>query len=443
MLSYHFCKSRILAHAQKIVPQQDSKAKLGGLIFLLVSGAAMAIALNAPFANVPTSKEISETLPLPIFEYIEQPEATFVREVTVRSGDTLSAVLANLSIRDQELSEYLSRGSGGAGLASSIRTGTTLTAALSQDGRVRSLSIPIARDDKIAVISRTDHGFTLSDKPFALESRLVTASAEIRSSLYAATDEASIPDSVANALADIFGNAIDFNRDLRKGDSLRVVYELQYRNGAPFRAGRILAAEFVNNEMRHTAAWFAPNGADSGAYYSFEGKSLKEGFLRSPVEFSRISSGFSMRMHPILKEWRAHRGTDFAAPAGTRIRAAADGVVAFVGQQNGYGNFVVLQHSGGISTAYGHLRGFAEGLRKGQKVQQGDSIGFVGSTGWATGPHLHYEFRKDGAFLDPLKVALPAAPRLSGPQLAQFLTTSKALVARLDLPKQAKIARSE
>ena len=210
--------------------------------------------------------------------------------------------------------------------------------------------------------------------------------------MFAATDDAGLPDSVATQLAEIFGGEIDFHRDLRRGDHLSVIYETIYHDGRPLRGGRVLCAEFVNDGHTYRAVYF--QAADGkGAYYSPEGKSLKKAFLRSPLEFSRITSGFSMRLHPILKEWRAHKGVDYAAPTGTRVKATADGAVDFVGVQRGYGNVVILRHQGKYTTYYGHLKGFASGVRKAMRVAQGDTIGYVGMSGMATGPHLHYEFR--------------------------------------------------
>ena len=186
-------------------------------------------------------------------------------------------------------------------------------------------------------------------------------SGEIRSSLFAATDAAGIPDSVAIQLADIFGGDIDFHRDLRRGDRFSVVYEMLTIDGRPLRAGRVLAAEFVNSRKTLRAVWFATPTA--GGYYAPDGKNLRKAFLRSPLEFSRVSSGFGMRLHPILQQWRAHKGVDYAAPAGTRVRAVGDGVVEFAGRQGGYGNVVIVRHDGGITTAYAHLNGLRRGIR--------------------------------------------------------------------------------
>ncbi|TFV96585.1 M23 family metallopeptidase, partial [Oxalobacteraceae bacterium OM1] len=240
------------------------------------------------------------------------------------------------------------------------------------------------------------------------------------SSLFAATDAAQIPDNIATQMVDMFSTNIDFASDLRRGDRFNVVYETFWQNGEYVRAGRVLAGEFVNGGSRYQAVWFEAPGNGQGGYYTFDGKSLKKAFLRSPIEFTRISSGFSMRVHPISGHWKQHQGVDFAAGTGTPIRASADGLVDFVGGQNGYGNVVFIKHSNGISTVYAHMSRFAHGLRKGMKINQGEVIGYVGSTGWATGPHLHYEFRVNNEPRDPMSIKMPNVQALAGADLQRF-----------------------
>jgi murein DD-endopeptidase MepM/ murein hydrolase activator NlpD len=234
--------------------------------------------------------------------------------------------------------------------------------------------------------------------------------------LFAATDEARIPDAVAVQLAEIFSGDVDFRRSLRKGDRFSVVYETLEGDGEPLRTGRVLSAEFVNAGKAFQAMWFAEPGSgqtagntqadyssNKGGYYTLDGRSLRRAFLSSPVEFSRISSGFSMRFHPVLKEMRAHLGTDFAASTGTPARTVGDGVVTFSGVQNGYGNVVFIKHRGNTETVYAHLSKLL--VRQGDSVSQGQTIGLVGATGWATGPHLHFEVRANGVQQDPMKLA--------------------------------------
>jgi murein DD-endopeptidase MepM/ murein hydrolase activator NlpD len=253
-------------------------------------------------------------------------------------------------------------------------------------------------------------------------------SREITSSLYAATDAnvdgGQIPDTVVNQIIEMFSTSIDFRGDLKRGDRFNVVYETFWQDGEMVRTGRVLAGEFVNRGVAYQSVWYEDPQTHQGGYYSLDGKSLKKAFLKSPVAFSRISSGFSMRVHPVFNVWKAHKGVDMAAPSGTPIRAAGDGVVDFAGVSNGYGNMVVLKHWSNYSTAYGHMSRFATGMRKGQKVHQGDVIGYVGSTGWATGPHLHYEFRIGDTATDPMALKnLQQQPLTSG-ELSRFRTTA-------------------
>ena len=276
-----------------------------------------------------------------------------------------------------------------------------------------------------------------------LETHVLMKSAEIRHSLFGATDAAGIPDSVATQLADIFGGDIDFHRDIRKGDRFSVIFESISHLGKMVRTGRILAAEFVNDGRTYRAVWFEGSDGRNG-YYTADGKNIRKVFLRSPLEFSRVTSGFSGgRFHPVLKEVRAHRGIDFGAPTGTRVKATGDGVVEFAGRKGGYGNLVVLRHQSQYQTYYGHLSGFAAGIRKGTRVAQGDVIGYVGATGIATGPHLHYEFRVGGVHRNPLAMVLPAAPPLAADQMARFRDSTQGILARLDEIRGTNLALLE
>lgn len=267
--------------------------------------------------------------------------------------------------------------------------------------------------------------------PVSTETRL--ASGTITSSLFAATDEARIPDKVATQLAEIFAVDIDFHRELRRGDTFSLVYEALTADGEPVPwnegAGRVLAAEFVNGGTVHQAIWFESGGR--GAYFDPSGRSRKRVFLASPVEFSRITSGFALRMHPILKRMRAHNGVDYAAPTGTPVRTVGGGTVDFAGWQNGFGQVVFVRHDARRTTVYAHLSRI--NVRKGQRVEQGDQIGAVGSTGWATGPHLHFEFRVGGVHQDPLKIAKSAETvRLDAGARPRFEEAARAVQAKLE-----------
>jgi murein DD-endopeptidase MepM/ murein hydrolase activator NlpD len=250
-------------------------------------------------------------------------------------------------------------------------------------------------------------------------------SREISSSLYAATDAnvdgGKLPDTIVSQIVEMFSTSIDFRSDLKRGDRFSVVYETFWQDGEMVRTGRILAGEFINRGVAYQSVWYEDPATHQGGYYSLDGKSLKQGFLKSPLAFSRISSGFSLRVHPISGVWKQHKGVDFAAPMGTPIRASGDGVIDFIGASTGgYGNMVVLKHWANYSTAYGHMSRFASGLRRGQKVHQGDVIGYVGSTGWSTGPHLHYEFRVANEARDPMTVKAVAQAPLTSGEMGRF-----------------------
>jgi len=241
-------------------------------------------------------------------------------------------------------------------------------------------------------------------RPLGTTTRL--ASGLVRTSLFAATDDANVPDPVATQMADMFSTDIDFHRELRKGDTFSVVYEALTADGEPVPwnqgAGRVLAAEFVNDGHAYSSVWFA-DASGKGGYFDMNGHSKHSAFLASPLAFSRITSGFSMRFHPILKEWKRHEGVDYGAPIGTAVHVVGDGVVTFAGQQNGYGNVIQVMHSNNRLTVYAHLSRID--VKRGEHVAQGDHIGDVGMTGWATGPHLHFEFRVAGVVKDPLTIA--------------------------------------
>ena len=347
-------------------------------------------------------KTIVEAVELPA---LAEPQATspqrFWREEQVRRGDTVTALINRLGVEDAAAIEFL-RTNRDARALHQLRPGRTVSAVVGDGGDLQSLRFAWGKDTAVAV-ERLGNVFQVTERPLQLQARVQMRSAEIKSSLFAATDAAGVPDNVALQLAEIFGGEIDFHRDLRRGDRFTVVFEMLESAGEFVRSGRVLAAEFINQNKTYRAVYFE-DAEHRGGYYAADGKNLKKAFLRSPLEFSRISSGFtSSRFHPVLQKWRAHRGVDYAAPTGTRVRATADGVVELAGVQGGYGKVVALRHQGKYSTWYGHLKGFANGVRTGARVRQGDVIGFVGSTGLATGPHLHWEVSAGGVLLDGLR----------------------------------------
>lgn len=416
-------KQSILNHATTSPSARASRMGLmaGATVLMLFSMvAAFGTASNTVIYTGQLS-EVVEQLAAPIAQPVAIDGDSHTRELRIQRGDTVSALLAKMDIRDAEASTFLRNNREADALFRQLVPGKTLTAKLTADGELQSLIFPLnGGKDTALLIQRSPDGFAASVQDIQFESHVSLQTAVVRHSLFGAADDAGMPDGVAVQLADIFGGDIDFHRDLRNGDRFSVIYETVSHLGKPVRTERILAAEFINDGKTYRAFWYQPKDG-TGGYYTEDGRSVKKAFLRSPLEFSRISSGFSnARYHPVLKEMRAHRGIDFAAPTGTRVKAAGDGIVDFVGVQGGYGKLVILRHAGDKTTVYGHLSGFAAGTKKGARVAQGDIIGYVGSTGMATGPHLHYEFRVAGVHRNPLTVALPTATPLPQSQISAF-----------------------
>lgn len=384
-------------------------------------------------------KTVIEDLTLPIATPVPSSATSFWRNDRIQHGDTVAELLRRLNVDDAAASAYLRNNKAAAGLRR-LAVGKEVEAETDANGALLALRY-LGSDANQVVIEKNGDGFTTRTLPAQTEKRIQIRTGEIETNLFAATDEAGLPDPAANQLADIFGGDVDFHRDLRKGDKFTVIYEMNYINGEPVRTGRILSAEFVNHGHTFRAAYFQTD-ENSGGYYSPDGKSMRKAFLRSPLEFSRVSSGFSLaRFHPILNKWRAHKGVDYAAPMGTKVKVTSDGVVAFVGREHGYGNVVIVDHQSHFSTVYGHLSRFAGGLHKGQHVSQGQVIAYVGMTGLATGPHLHYEFRINGIQHDPLKVALPDGKPISDAQKTAFEQATKQLFGELDTYRNTRIAK--
>jgi murein DD-endopeptidase MepM/ murein hydrolase activator NlpD len=369
------------------------------------------------------------------------PDSIYVHEGRIQRGDTVAALLARLEVDDPEAVGFL-RASRDVRALTQLRPGRSIHAQTDADGQMQSLTY-LTPGGTLLSVERDASGFKVTEQPVQLEAQPLMASGEIRSSLFAATDAANLPDAIAIQIAEIFSSHIDFHRDLRRGDRFAVVYEGLYHNGELVKTGRVLAAEFVNQGKSHQAVWFEA-GAGQGGYYTPEGRSLRKAFLRSPLEFSRISSGFSLaRFHPILQTWTAHRGIDYAAPTGTRVRTTGDGVITFVGRKGGYGNLIIVQHPGKYSTYYAHLSRFGEGIHQGTRVGQGEYIGYVGQTGMATGPHLHYEFHINGVQHDPLRIALPEAVPITRELRAAFDAHARPLAHQIELMRQIAVARMD
>ena len=379
-------------------------------LLLAGAGGAIAVVSLAPDASELPVHQILESvsaLTLNVPADLELQTFKLFRSEVSRSSDTTDTLLSRLGVDDALAATFL-RSDASARQALLGRSGRSVTVETSENNQLLKLVARWSPEDNgnfnRLVVERTANGFQSKIDVAALTASTRLASGTIQSSLFAATDEAKIPDSIAIQLAEIFAGDIDFHRALRKGDRFSVVYETLEGDAEPLRPGRVLSAEFVNNNKSFQAMWFQdPASRSKGGYYTLDGQSLRRAYLASPMEFSRITSGFKMRFHPILQTMRAHQGVDYGAPTGTAVRSVGDGVVAFAGVQNGYGNMVILKHRNQDSTVYAHLSRI--NVRKGSNVSQGQTIGAVGSTGWATGPHLHFEFRVNGVYRDPLTIA--------------------------------------
>jgi murein DD-endopeptidase MepM/ murein hydrolase activator NlpD len=458
---------------QRLVIELTRKQRISLAALAVCSfGAATAFSIAPASMGVdaPNQTAIVESVALESTVIGASDHGIFHRQERIQRGDTLSLILQRLGAQDPAFLAFARKDRAARQLLQ-LRPGRTVAAELDGSGHIRRFWALVDGTDgakgadganelggeaklssaRRVLITRTASSeqdkptFVARDEGVQIERTLEMRGFEIRSSLFSATDEAGIPDAVATQVAEILGGDLDFHRDLRRGDSVRVTWEsLRVADGldSPV-VGRVLAVEMVHQNRKIQAVWF-DRGNGRGDYYNAQGRSIRKAFLRSPLEYSRVSSGFSeSRLHPIHHDWRAHRGVDYAAPSGTRVRAVADGVVDAVGRKGGYGNVLSIKHSNKTVSLYAHLSGFGPGLRPGSRISQGDLVGFVGSTGWATGPHLHYEFLVDGTNVDPLKVALPTTAAVSSVEQAQFRSQVDKHMRRIALLSAPRLARFE
>ena len=349
--------------------------------------------------------------------------------LVVRAGDTLARMFARAGV-DAEVVHGLARAGEAGRRLNRIYPGDTFEVGFDQEGtvaRVRYLLGPERR----AVFTRDGDGFSARVVEEPLQRRVAYASGQIETSLFDAGAEAGLTDRLIMELVGIFGWDIDFALDMRRGDRFSVVYESLFKDGEHVRNGDIVAAEFINQGRVYRALRYTTPDGDTD-YYAPDGSSMRKAFLRTPVKFSRITSGFGRRKHPKLGTWRNHDGVDYAARTGTPIRATGDGRIIRRGRHGGYGNTVEIRHGGRYSTLYAHMNGFARGQGVGSYVEQGEIIGYVGSTGMSTGPHLHYEFRVNGVHRNPLKVEFPSSDPVPGEQMDRFRAEVRPLLAQLD-----------
>jgi murein DD-endopeptidase MepM/ murein hydrolase activator NlpD len=439
----------MLAQKGRILAQRSARTRhlprllFAGLLVVLPALTVVTAFGIAPGAVVEdiTPTLVREAVALPELSPPPQPPQRFVAQERVLRGDTVAVLLERLGVRDPKALDFLRADPTGRLIFRQLVPGRVLQAETGEDGELMVL-LYFVNASSVLEIKRADNTFSARQRAINEAPRIVYKSGAIRSSLFAATDAAGIPDAIAMQIARVFATDIDFHSDLRKGDRFAVAYEMIYEAGELVAPGRIVAAEFENDGRTYRAVLFRDDEGRDG-YYSLDGTSRAKAFLRSPVEFSRVSSGFGTRFHPIFNKWRAHTGVDFAAPRGTRVLAVADGTVLNASTRGGYGNAVEIKHGGGVVTLYAHLSGFAPGVRSGARVRQGEPIGFVGATGWATGPHLHYEFKLAGLHQDPLKVPLPKAEPVPAHLRAQFNAIAADARATMDLVGAATAARFE
>jgi len=437
--------------------RRHSRGLSTGVLVLLAgfAAAAFGIAPLAPDAADLPRRVVSETvvaeLASPQLDALSEHLLELSRNDLTRASDTADSLLQRLGVSDPTAAAFL-RSDAMARRLLEGRPGKMVQAVADRDGALLELTAryPAVGDQQATHftrlhLQRAGDGWQVEAQTAPLESQVRLAGGVIRNSLFAASDEARIPDAIAVQMAEMFSGDIDFHRELKRGDTFSVVYEALTADGEPITwgqaSGRVLAAEFINNGRTHQALWYRDNNG-RGGYFSFDGESKRRAFLASPMAFSRVTSGFAMRLHPIMQTWRRHLGVDYSAPTGTPVRSVGDGVVEFAGRQNGYGNVVQLRHANERSTLYAHLSRID--VQKGQRVEQGQRIGAVGATGWATGPHLHFEFRVRGQHQDPLAVARASEKLAVVPaSRAEFTELAQSFRAQLDVAETLTGAHGE
>lgn len=398
----------------------------------------------SPFAQVaPEQTEAQTAEEAPAEEEVaatERVEPQWKTE-TVRKGDTLSTLFERAGLAAAVVHEVLAS-SKEAKKLTRLRVGQKIEFQRDTSGDLLAVRTKLTALQTLSLV-KSAQGYEVEHKTVTPDIRKAYAQGRISSSLFASAQKAGLSHDMTMALATIFGYDIDFALDIQEGDEFEVVYEDKVVNGKHVGYGNILAARFVNKGKAYTAVRYtAKNGTTN--YYTAEGGSMRKAFIRTPVEFSRISSRFTMgRFHPVLNKMRAHKGVDYAAPTGTPIHATGDGKIAKSGRENGYGNVVMIQHGKTYTTVYGHMSRIAKGMQAGASVKQGQVIGYVGMTGLATGPHLHYEFRINGNHVDPLGVKLPMADPIAKNEISRFLAQSQPLMARMDQERASLLAMNK
>jgi murein DD-endopeptidase MepM/ murein hydrolase activator NlpD len=416
-------------------------------ISMISAGLMLPTSKNSEASNhlaVSTTRSIQIQLPEfteksaePVIAEVK-PEPLQWREYKVKRGDSMALIFRRAGETAKTLHTIMNSGPAAKQLAH-IKVGQTISFGYSAEQKFRQLKFNPSKTEQL-VVALKDGVWATQLVSEDVETRVEHATATINDSLFLSGSKAGLSDNTIMQLAGIFGWDIDFALDIRKGDQFSVIYETKYLDGEKIGNGEIIAAEFINQGKTYQAVRYT-DAEDDTHYYSPEGRSMRKAFLRTPVKFSRISSRFTKkRWHPVLKKWRSHRGVDYAAPRGTPIKATSNGKIAFKGSKGGYGKAIFIKHGKKYTTVYGHMNGFAKGMRKGKKVKQGQIIGYVGSTGLATGPHLHYELRVNGVHRNPLTIKLPKAESIAKQYLNDFKQQAQPLLARLALLTASKVA---
>ncbi len=348
----------------------------------------------------------------------------------VRKGDSLARIFKRVGLPFSTLHKIISSGNLGKEFKH-IKPDQIFDFGYSQE---RFIQLRLATSKTRTLSATLDSGrWALGERLKDVEIRNEYAQGIIRDSLFVAGNKAGLSDTTIMQMAEIFGWDIDFALDIRRGDSFSIIYEGQYVNGEKIGSGRIIATEFTNRSKVHRAMYYTDKDGNSD-YYALNGRAMRKAFLRTPVKFSRISSRFTKkRWHPILKKWRSHKGIDYAAARGTPVLATSNGKISFKGKKGGYGKVIFIQHGKKYTTVYGHLHRYAKSIKKGKSVEQGQVIGYVGSTGLATGPHLHYELRVNGVHRNPLTIKLPQANAIAKRHMPDFQSLSTSLFNQLAL----------
>lgn len=419
-------------------PKSKSKILLFFLGFIVIS----ALVVLYPRSNnlTPTSPANKTLAKLPNLEL--QP---IWHNVKVETGDNLAKIFSRLKLSSRELHCLMQTKSAKRNLKH-IQPGQSLRIRTSANGTFNALALDISPAEAIYYCKNKDEsGFYSKKETKPIDTRLVYTANTINDSLFLAAQRSGLTDKLIMNLVEIFGWDIDFALDIRASDSFHVLYEERYVAGTKIKlgTGNILAAEFTNQNRTFKAIRYTDQNGFTG-YYTPQGMSMQQAFIRTPVKFTRISSRFNLhRRHPVLHKIRAHRGVDYAAPRGTPVKATSDGKIKFIGRKGGYGNFIVLQHGKKYSTAYAHLSRYAKGMRRGRRVSQGQIIGYVGSTGLASGPHLHYEFRINGVHHNPLTVKMPKIKSIAKREKNKFKGHTKKMLALLDNSRPVQVARAK